>query len=281
MTQALAASADVVLPRLVKLARKGSYARAAADAYEIMSPRNAFEEPIAQIPRPVIEAALVLGWLKMDESEKHVQLSEVGARRVRRHLSTASTAGPRHGAAKLHRAPAAPLAPARSARPQRVEGPLAWLRRRKDRDGKPLITEHQFAAGERLAADFARARLEARVTASWSPTAPCHRAQAPGTGGGDVSDMAMAARDRIHRAIKAVGPEIASLLFDVCCHDIGLEAAERARGWPVRSGKVVLDMGLTQLARHYGLLRQEQAEPRARPRRWSDEAFAANLDQWL
>ena len=40
-----------------------------------------------------------------------------------------------------------------------TEGALAWLRRRKDRDGRALITEVQFNAGEKLAADFWHAQL--------------------------------------------------------------------------------------------------------------------------
>jgi hypothetical protein len=280
MSEPAALSEDAILPRLVKLARKGSYGRATTDAYEIMSPRNAFASPIAVIERAVIEAGLAQGSLIVGDTDGHVRLSSEGARRVRRHLSAATVEPARAASATVASRPPRPAPPWRS-RPQRIEGSLAWLRRRKDRDGRPLITEHQFAAGERLAADFARARLEARVTASWSLTAPCHRARAAGAGGADVSDMAIAARARINRVIKAIGPEIAGLLIDVCCHDVGLEAAERARGWPVRSGKVVLDMGLTQLARHYGLLRDAPTEPRSRARRWSDAAFAPNLDQWL
>ena len=59
------------------------------------------------------------------------------------------------------------------------EGPLAWLRRRKDKDGQRLITEPQFAAGERLAADFQRAQLAPRVTANWSAVVPAGACAAP------------------------------------------------------------------------------------------------------
>ncbi len=72
---------------------------------------------------------------------------------------------------------------------------------------------------------------------------------------------------------------MAGLLIDVCCHETGLEAAERSAGWPCRSGKVVLDIALTALARHYGLIPPERPVA-ARLRHWGDADYRPTLDAW-
>ncbi len=48
------------------------------------------------------------------------------------------------------------------------ESPLGWLRRRKDRDGEPMISQAEFDAGERLRADFWFAQMTPRTTTNWS-----------------------------------------------------------------------------------------------------------------
>ena len=56
------------------------------------------------------------------------------------------------------------------------------------------------------------------------------------------------------KALDAVGPELATMLAQVCCLAAGLEQAERVMDLPQRSGKAVLGLALTALARHYGML---------------------------
>jgi len=86
------------------------------------------------------------------------------------------------------------------------ESPLGWLRHRKGKDGVPLISEPQFLAGERLRADFWRAQMTPRVTASWSdtPSSRRQRRAAPGIGI-EIADSVIAAKDRVSRALVAVG----------------------------------------------------------------------------
>jgi len=149
-----------------------------------------------------------------------------------------------------------------------AESPLTWLARRKGRDGQPLIQAVQLQAGERLRGDFTRASLTPRVTSSWDASLAQGRRGQGGTG--TFTDAVVAARERLRRALDATGPEFAGLLLDVCCFLKGLEDIERERRWPPRSAKVVVQLGLDRLARHYGLAEQARGRARAPIRTWLD-----------
>jgi hypothetical protein len=154
------------------------------------------------------------------------------------------------------------------------ESPLAWLARHKGRDGRAMINPTQFIAGERLRADFTRGHLAPRVTSDWSaPTA--RRSRPAGGGAAEMTDLMIASRQRVRLAMQACGPEFSGLLMDVCCFLRGLEEVERERGWPLRSAKIVLQLGLDRLARHYGLARDATGPASAHVRTWlaADAAF--------
>lgn len=138
-----------------------------------------------------------------------------------------------------------------SVRVNAAESPLAWLARRKDRDGRAFLGPAQIEAGERLRRDLGQAQLLQRVTANWEVSLASARRGA--SAGVAVSEVAMDARRRLDRAFGAVGPELAGLLIDVCGYLKGLETVERERGWPARSGKLLLRLALDSLARHYGV----------------------------
>ncbi|MDI3471024.1 MAG: hypothetical protein OJF62_003087 [Pseudolabrys sp.] len=155
-----------------------------------------------------------------------------------------------------------------------AESPLAWLARRQGRNGRALIAPHQFLAGERLRADFTRAQMMPRTTSNWdNPIRP----DRSGPGGVTFSDVSLAARQRVRHALQSAGPEFSGLLLDVCCFLKRLEDIERERVWPARSAKVVLQLALDRLARHYGLSAEAVGKSRGGVRTW----LASDAEFWV
>jgi len=155
-----------------------------------------------------------------------------------------------------------------------AESPLTWLRTRRGRDGQPLISDQQYLAGERLRMDFERALLAGRTTTNWDMAGAPARG---GSGVAELSDGAIAARQHYMTALDAVGPELSSILTQVCCLSAGLEQAERVLNLPQRSGKAVLGLALTALARHYGLLKAPK--PQSGLSRWGLPDFRPAIPQ--
>ena len=123
------------------------------------------------------------------------------------------------------------------------ESPLGWLKRRG------IIDLAQLEAGERLRRDFTFAQLSPRMAIDLGAPVVDNTCLHDAT----LADSVLAAKQRFTGAMRAAGPVLSDLLFDVCCHLIGLEAAESARASPRRTAKVVLQIGLDRLAAHYGL----------------------------
>ena len=137
-----------------------------------------------------------------------------------------------------------------------AEDPLGWLARRKGPDGQPFLSPVEVEAGERLRQDFEAAQMGPSVAQDWRkfltpgdryagtpvPRSPC--------------DGPRGARERVTRALSALGPGLSDVALRVCCFLEGLEACERRMGWSARSGKVVLKIALQRLSEHYGLALQ-------------------------
>ena len=155
---------------------------------------------------------------------------------------------------------------------------MSWLARRRGRDGRAMIEPHQLLAGERLRADFTRASLMPRTTSNWESPIASGRRSAGDAGNNNGIDVMIAARQRVHSALDAVGPEFAGLLMDVCCFLKGLEDIERERRWPARSGKVVLQLALDRLARHYGYAAEARGCARAPVRIWLAEGAGFSVE---
>lgn len=157
------------------------------------------------------------------------------------------------------------------------ESPLVWLARRRSRDGRSHIEPHQLQAGERLRADFTCANMLPRTTSNWAN--PISSDKSGSNRARDFTETMVAARRRVHRALDTVGPEFAGLLLDVCCFLKRLEDVERERAWPARSAKVVLQLALDRLARHYGYAAQASGPAHAALRTWLENGAEFNVDE--
>lgn len=155
------------------------------------------------------------------------------------------------------------------------ESPLAWLANRRGGDRRRYVEPHQLQAGERLRADFTLSHLMPRTTSNWGNPVSSTR------GSIDIQHVTgamVAARQSVHRVLDAVGPEFSGLLLDICCFLKRLEDVGRERLWPPRSAKVVLQLALDRLARHYGYAAQVSGRTRAETRAWQAEESEFNTD---
>lgn len=269
-----------------KLAQHGAYLKllgacggTTESKFGLYTPRNEFRRPVLEVSRPIVCAWELCEWLERDRDS--LVLSHAGLLWLRRYRSGADPFREQHQLRKsTHREVNGVRRPVMI---NDAESPLGWLRNRKDRNGRPLLTLEQFEAGERLRSDFERGQLASRITSNWEGAAPSRRMRrAAPQGPAALNDDALAARQRLQRALDKVGPELAAILLDTCCYMTGLTEVENARGWPQRSGKVVLQVALTELARHYGLLSEGGQDRDARHvmRHWGDEGYRPSLEKW-
>ena len=121
------------------------------------------------------------------------------------------------------------------------ESPLGWLRARGLVDGR------QFESGERLRADWERAGLAPSVTMRWTARVD------GGRPGDDPAAAQLSAKRRFDAAVAEVGRGLSDILWRVVCAGEALPGAEKALGWPARSGRLVLTLALDRLADHYRL----------------------------
>lgn len=233
------------------IARGASHASDGERAYTFSGQIRKSERQI-NIPEDAVRTWLADGLIDADGDD--YVLADAGKSWLKRRLSAGDEFAAQHQDRKVRIIELDGIR--RPAIANDTESPLRWLATRKDKTGKPMLEPYQVEAGERLRADYQFAGLTSKVTSSWNPAASANSG-----GANDAAahqDNIMAARQRVVRAVAAVGPELAGILVDVCCHLQGLEDAEKNEGWPQRSGKVILQLALTKLARHYGLVSEEK-----------------------
>lgn len=125
------------------------------------------------------------------------------------------------------------------------ESPIAWLHSRGH------LSDRLFDAGEALRNDYERAQLSPNMTMRWDPV----RVKTGNRGSTDAgltqSEKQVAAKQRFDAALAEAGKGLQDVLWRVVCAGEGLPQAEKALGWPARSGKLVLQLALERVADYY------------------------------
>ncbi len=131
------------------------------------------------------------------------------------------------------------------------EGPLAALATEKN-GNPPFLCPHHLVAAGRVQALALRAQMLQRITMSYDPT----RIGGKNSGGSVAADLgvsAIDARKTLSAALSRLPPDCAGVVMDVCGFQKGLQLIEIERRWPRRSAKLILRLGLEQLAKQSGL----------------------------
>jgi len=154
------------------------------------------------------------------------------------------------------------------------------LRLAASRQGEAAFLQpHQLEAGQRLERLIQRAQVMQRVTMSYDPANVGGRRS--GNGVETASDNAAAARQQLNQLAASLPQDCWGVLLDVCGLGKGMQQIEVERRWPRRSAKLVLRIGLDQLAAHFGLSPHAAGKERGRDRHWLPERVPMFADKQL
>jgi hypothetical protein len=146
-----------------------------------------------------LRKAVRAGLLEMN-ADGLVALSEQG-QRVARGQAEALSPAPRQVILRTVDGPSGP----EKLTFNQAESPLTQIAARRDRNGGTFLSQAEVDAGERLRADYEKACLVPRLGINWEQPISKGRAGAARSEGLDMSEAVLAARQRVDKAIAAVG----------------------------------------------------------------------------
>lgn len=128
-----------------------------------------------------------------------------------------------------------------------ADAPMRRLAALKGPKGEPWLSQAELSAAGKLRADWAAGELGLVRGSDWT-AAPIGTTR----GAVNAQETAMArrcdARRRLANVLAKLAKPLRRVVERVCLYEEGLEALERSEGWPARSAKLALKLGLAQLA---------------------------------
>lgn len=118
----------------------------------------------------------------------------------------------------------------------------------RDNQGAPWLSGAELAAAARLRSHWESGQVGLVRGSDWN--APPNSRSARGLSSAQEAALAARcdARRKTEDVLAALAAPLRRVVERVCLREDGLEALERSEGWPARSGKLALKLGLAQLA---------------------------------
>ncbi|MCX7359812.1 MAG: DUF6456 domain-containing protein [Alphaproteobacteria bacterium] len=127
------------------------------------------------------------------------------------------------------------------------EAPMRRLAALRGLKGEPWLSQAELSAAGKLRSDWSVGELGLVRGSDWLAP-PMGTTRGPG----NAQESAMArrcdARRRLADALARLADPLRRVVERVCLYEEGLETLERSEGWPARSAKLALKLGLAQLA---------------------------------
>jgi hypothetical protein len=204
--------------------------------------------PLARLSAPQVRALEAEGAITPLPLGGGFALHDAGRARVRRQVAAPGEAFAAQHGRIVARAVVDADGDMRRVRGYAPSGVMRRLARLRDAAGAPWLSNAELAAAAQLRSDWEVAQVGQVRGSDW--TAPPMASGARGAGSAQERALAARcdARRRLGQALDALAPQLRRVVERVCLHEDGIEALERAEGWPARSGKVALKLGLAQLA---------------------------------
>lgn len=260
------------------IAKTGGYL-AQKQEYGVFVQGNDFKNQVMKVSSSILSGFMAQDWVRQQGAEKWF-LTQQGGAWYRRKMAENDPFRSQHqivGSKEIG------ITEARKTKVtvNHAESPLGWLLYRKGANGKPLLSQEQYDAGERMRSDFERAQMAPSITADLSRAMGGSTSRRAGNASSimSIGESALAAKERFFKALDAVGPDLSDVLVEVCCYVKGMEEAEKQLHLPQRSGKVVLQIALTRLALHYGFIVSEKSGWSSKPafRHWGGDGFRPKM----
>ncbi|MFZ3180833.1 MAG: DUF6456 domain-containing protein, partial [Methylocystis silviterrae] len=177
-----------LLQALAEPGARGALSPLEASTLVVLAARKGVTVARARFAVAASDAALAEGLVRWEQEggERRLALTDAGRAHLRRlsapDVDQAEPFRAQHASYALRQLE-------KAARPTLVndaESPLAWLARRKDREGRTFLDAAQLEAGERFRRDIEQAQLLQRVTANWEASINAARR---GADAGAVSEV--------------------------------------------------------------------------------------------